>query len=109
MLQFRGSAITSDGGLLAYRERDDARGFTEKGADTLADSRTGKNFRHLLAGLLRQPVFGGLAGYEDVSDTNWLCHDPRLDAAEAAPVSTSAPSRWFARTHAGTRRSIFVA
>jgi hypothetical protein len=31
----------------------------------LADVRTGKNGRHRLAGLLRQSVFGRLAGYED--------------------------------------------
>jgi Transposase DDE domain group 1 len=64
LLQFRGSVITSDGGLRAYRELDDTRALTDTGADTLADARTGKNGRHRLAGLLRQSVFGQLAGYE---------------------------------------------
>jgi hypothetical protein len=32
----------------------------------LAEARTGRNRRHLLVGLLRQLVFGRLAGYEDV-------------------------------------------
>jgi hypothetical protein len=44
--------------------------------DTLADARTGKNGRHRLAGLLRQSVFGRLAGYEDVNDAERLCRDP---------------------------------
>jgi hypothetical protein len=59
LLQFCGSAITSDAGLLPYRELDDALGLTDTGADTLADARTGKNGRHRLAGLLRQRSSGG--------------------------------------------------
>jgi hypothetical protein len=78
MLQFRGSTITSDAGLLAYRELDDALSLTDTGADTLADARTGKNGRHRLAGLLRQSVFGRLAGYEDVNDAARLCCDPAM-------------------------------
>jgi hypothetical protein len=78
LLQFRGSTITSDAGLLAYRELDDTLGLTDTGADTLADARTGKNGRHRLAGLLRQSVFGRLAGYEDVNDAKWLCRDPAM-------------------------------
>ena len=78
MLQFRGSTITSDAGLLAYRELDDALHLTDTAADTLADARTGKNGRHRLAGLLRQSVFGRLAGYEDVNDAERLCRDPAM-------------------------------
>ena len=78
LLQFRDSAITSDAGLLAYRELDDTLGLTDTGADRLADARTGKNGRHRLAGLLRQSVFGRLAGYEDVNDAERLCRDPAM-------------------------------
>src|ERR1700681_540070 len=78
MLRFHGSAITSDAGLLAYRELDDVLALTTTGGERLADARTGKNRQHLLVGLLRQSVFGRLAGYEDVNDAERLCHDPAM-------------------------------
>src|ERR1700731_3750956 len=62
MLGFHGPAITSDGGLLAYRELDDVLALTTSGGERLAEARTGRNRRHLLVGLLRQSVFGRLAG-----------------------------------------------
>src|SRR5215212_4119327 len=77
-LEFHGSRVTSDAGLLALRELDDALGLTELTGETLADTRTGQNSRHTLIAPLRQSVFGRLAGYEDVNDADRLAHDPAL-------------------------------
>jgi hypothetical protein len=79
-LEFHGSRITSDAGLLAYRELDDALGLTDLAGATLSECRRGKNTRHLLSGLFRQSVFGRLAGYEDVNDAERLAHDPAMRA-----------------------------
>lgn len=51
-LQFRGSVVTSDAGLPAYRELDDALGLSVMAGGALADARTGTNGRHALVGLL---------------------------------------------------------
>jgi len=53
MLQFRGSVVTSDAGLLAYRELDNALGLSDLAGERLADARTGKNRRHARVGMLR--------------------------------------------------------
>ena len=77
-LEFHGANVTSDAGLLAYRELDDALGLTSLAGAFLSDGRRGKNTRHVLAGLLRQSVFGRLAGYEDVNDADRLARDPAM-------------------------------
>src|SRR5271167_1046575 len=102
MLRFRGSAITSDGGLLAYRELDDVLALTASGGERLAEARTGRNRRHLLVGLLRQSVFGRLAGYEDVNDADRLCRDPamRWVVGGKAPMDRAASASQMGRFEA---------
>jgi hypothetical protein len=77
-LEFHGSRITSDAGLLAYRELDDALGLSEGAGGLFQDSRTGKNGRHEMVGQFRQSVFGRLGGYDDVNDADRLGRDPAM-------------------------------
>ena len=77
-LKFLGSKVTTDAGLLAYRELDEALGLTEMGAEVLSDSRRGSNKQHRLVPLLRQSVYSRLAGYEDVNDAERLAIDPAM-------------------------------
>ena len=94
-LAFRGSAISSDGGLLLYRDLDDALGLTDLAAGMLVDARTGRNGRHSLAGLLRQSIYSRLAGYEDVNDADRLCETGRPPACRRPRIKHGArASRW---------------
>ncbi|MGB0749929.1 MAG: transposase, partial [Magnetospiraceae bacterium] len=77
-LEFHGSKVTSDAGLLPFRELDDALGLTELAGGTLVDPRTGKNGQHDMTGLFRQSTFGRLGGYEDVNDADRLGRDPAM-------------------------------
>jgi hypothetical protein len=59
-LEFHGSKVTSDTGLLAYRELDEALGLTGLGDELLNDWRTGKNTQHSMVALIRQSLFSRL-------------------------------------------------
>ena len=61
MLEFHGSVVTSDAGLLAYRELDDALGLNPSAGKLFADSRTGKNGRHALLGWKSSERLGRIA------------------------------------------------
>jgi hypothetical protein len=75
-LEFRGTQLSSVGGLLVMREFDDAPGLSDLAAVALRDTRRGKNIVHRLDGLFRQSVFGRPAGHEDVNDADRLALDP---------------------------------
>jgi hypothetical protein len=77
-LEFRSATITSDAGLLAFREFDDALDLTRIADDYLQESRTGRNIRHHLVPLLRQSIYSRLAGYDDTNDAERLSQDPAM-------------------------------
>ena len=92
-LEFHGSKITFNTGLLAYRELDEALGLTDLAGAALSNLRRGNNRRYLLTGLLRPSVFGRLAGYEDVNDAESLSRDSAMRVVvERKGLDRRAPS-----------------
>lgn len=74
-LEFHGTKLTSDVGLLAYRELDKALGLTTMIESDFADNRKGRNTQYNLAALLRQSIYGRLAGCKDTNDAKRLSVD----------------------------------
>jgi hypothetical protein len=103
-LEFHGSTITSDAGLLAFRELDDALDLTGIARDYLQDYRTGRNIQHHLVPLLRQSIFSRLAGYDDTNDADRLAQDPAMrvvvgwQGSERKAASTSEMGRFETET-----------
>jgi Transposase DDE domain group 1 len=99
-LEFRGAKVTTDAGLLAVRELDEALGLTAMAGAIIKEGRTGRNIRHEMEGLLRQSVYARLAGYEDVNDQEALSRDPAMRAVigkkalEANAASSQTVSRF---------------
>jgi hypothetical protein len=71
-VDFEGSRVTSEGGLILVRELDERLGFGELIEQHLTDSRRGKNSQFPFADLLRQSIYSRLAGYEDLNDAQRL-------------------------------------
>lgn len=95
-VQHDDAPLTSDAGLLPLRQFDQRLAFTQRFANCLRDSRSDPT--HSVLSMVRQRLFGILAGYEDCNDHDRLRDDPvfkllardrYLDDALAAQPSLS--------------------
>ena len=66
--------LSSDAGLLVIREFDQKRQFTTSFAECLTEGR--RDPEHSLLSMVRQRIYGILAGYEDQNDHDTLRYDP---------------------------------
>jgi Transposase DDE domain group 1 len=75
-VDFQGSRVTSDSGLLLVRELDERLGLSALIVENIMDDRRGKNAQLPLSDLLRQSIYSRLAGYEDLNDVERRWQDP---------------------------------
>jgi Transposase DDE domain group 1 len=68
--------LTSDAGLLPFRQLDEQLGLTRAFAAVLDDPRDPDLIEHTALEMVRARVYGILAGYADQNDHDTLRHDP---------------------------------
>jgi len=91
-LEFHGTRLTFDGGLLAYRELDETLDLFDSVPRVISHSRSGLNIQHDMNNLLRQSVYSRLAKYEDVNDAQSLSSDPVMRALRERRRMLPAPT-----------------
>jgi len=97
---FEGGEVTSDAGVLFFREVDRRIRLTGRVAEVVRDRRHPSYVRHSMEDLLRQRVFQIACGYEDADDADALRNDPALKMAcerrpDGAPLASQPTiSRW---------------
>ena len=75
-IEISDSPLTSDAGLLPIAQFDERIGLTPQFAAALKDLRDPAFVRHSMLSMVRQPVFGIMADYEDQNDHDTLRSDP---------------------------------
>ena len=99
-VDFQGSRVAFDSGLLLVRELDELMGLSALITEYLKDDPRGKNTQLPLPDLLRQSIYSRLAGYEDVNDVERLSQDPTFRLIGSEKIwdrGAALPSRlhWF--------------
>jgi Transposase DDE domain group 1 len=113
-VDFQGSQVTSDGGLILVRELEERLGMGALIAQHLTDTRRGRNTPFPPADLLRQSVYSRLAGYYEALEERGVKYAICLptnnslerDIAEllTRPVGRAVISPWCGTRASSTRR-----
>ena len=86
--RFDGGRVSSDGGLLLVKQVDTSLELTSGLSECITDTRQRRKVRQSVLDMVRQRVFGIVAGYEDCNDFDTLCSDPLFKVvADRKPVS----------------------
>jgi hypothetical protein len=75
-VRFDGGVLSSDGGLLLFREVEERLRLADRLAGCLTDRRNPAQVDHTLAEIIRFRTLAIVAGYEDGNDCNTLRRDP---------------------------------